>query len=410
MAGGYIKEEEDQFFDTREEISSVSDRDSGCSEGCSSRVELVNSVSAYSKYEIWTKYPESVYERRRKFLKLMSLSLDRNLMDTEDSDDVSYDNIQLDIDRVTENSGAVLRTSGLRDGIYFRQSSFSSKICEAQDLSENIALEDNFAHGIKNSDRGRELAVGNNVQDVIQNRLRESGSSRSVSFDEFVGTSGSSSPWVQRLLGRGDDGPRDLVDGKRKVKRGWLKKLGAVARIIDRQGSASSKTGDHELTLGARMRRVRVHPLKKRSKELSSLYTGQEFLAHEGSILTMKFSLDGQYLASGGEDGTVRVWKVIEDEKLDRFDIQDVDPSCLYFTINHLSQLTPFDLDKEKVDKTKNFRKSSDSTCVILPPKVFRLLEQPLHEFQGHSSEVLDLSWSKNGVCIISTQKQCYWA
>lgn len=399
MAAVSNEEEEEQFFDTREEIS---DRDLDCSEGCSSSVELANSVSYYSQSEIWTRYPQSVNERRSKFLKLMGFLFDQNLMNAEDSEDESRVKIQLDVDRITENSGAVLRTSGFGDEIYFNQSSISpSKLCEAPEVLENFALKDHVACRIE----GADLVVSGNDQDEIQieSRLQESGSSRSVSFDEFLGTSGWSSSFVRPLPSRRDEESRDLVDGKRKVKRGWLKKLGAMARIIDRHGTATLKPGDHELTLGQRMRRVRVHPVKKQSKELSSLYTGQEFLAHEGSILTMKFSLDGRYLASGGEDGTVRVWKVIEDERLDGFDVQDTDPSCLYFTINHLSQLIPIDVDKEKIDKAKSLRKSSDLTCVVLPPKVFRLLEKPLHEFQGHSSEVLDLSWSRNGFLLSSS-------
>lgn len=398
MAGVSNEEEDEQFFDT---ISYVSDRDSDCSEGCSSSVELANSVSCYSESEIWTRYPQSVNERRSKFFKLMGSILDQSLMNTEDSEDESRVKIQLDVDRITGNSGAVLRTSGFGDDIYFNQSSISSKLCEAPEVLENFALKDHVACRIE----GVDLVASDNDEDEIEieSTLQESGSSRTVSFDEFLGTPGSSSSFVQPLPRRRDEESRDLVDAKRKLKRGWLKKLGAVARVIDRHGTATSKPGDHELTLGQRMRRVRVHPVKKQSKELSSLYTGQEFLAHEGSILTMKFSLDGRYLASGGEDGTVRVWKVIEDERLDGFDVQDTDPSCLYFTINHLSQLIPIDTDKEKIDKTKSLRKSSDLTCVIVPPKVFRLLEKPLHEFQGHSSEVLDLSWSKNGFLLSSS-------
>ncbi|KAH9774982.1 hypothetical protein KPL71_006262 [Citrus sinensis] len=406
MAGVSNEEEEEQFFDTCEEISYVSDRDSDCSEGCSSSVEhLADSVLCYSQSEIWTGYPQSVNERRSKFLKLMGFILDQSLMNAEDLEDESRVRTQLDVDRITENSGAVLRTSGFGDDIHFSQSSISSKLCEAPEVLEHFTLKDHAACRIDDWGKGADLVVSDNDQDEIEieSRLQESGSSQSVSFDEFLGTPGSSSSFVQPLPSRQDEESRDLVDAKRKVKRGWLKKLGAMARIIDRHGSATLKPGDHELTLGQRMRRVRVHPVKKQSRELSSLYTGQEFLAHEGSILTMKFSLDGQYLASGGEDGTVRVWKVIEHERLDGFDVQDTDPSCLYFTINHLSQLIPIDVDKEKIDKTKSLRKSSDLTCVVLPPKVFRLLEKPLHEFQGHSSEVLDLSWSKNGFLLSSS-------
>jgi WD40 repeat protein len=36
----------------------------------------------------------------------------------------------------------------------------------------------------------------------------------------------------------------------------------------------------------------------------------QEWKAHEGHIWAMSFSRDGRYLASGGQDGIVRVWEV----------------------------------------------------------------------------------------------------
>ncbi|KAK3228129.1 hypothetical protein Dsin_007991 [Dipteronia sinensis] len=406
MAGSCADKEDDQFFDTREEICSVSDRvcDSDCSEDSSvSSVELLDSVSGYSGYELWTKYPESVNERRRRFLTSIDLSLDRNFIDSDDLEDLSCDDIQLNTDRITKNSGAVLRNSGSEDEIFSsNQSSMSSWSCEAQGSSGNNASEDNFSHGIKNSDCRLELVSDDRNRDEILGILQDMGSSRSVNFDEFQQTSGSSSPSVHMQLSTGDDDRRSFVDTKSKSKRSWLKKLGALAHIVDRHGEADLKPSDHEFTSGSKMQRVRVHHAKKQSKELSSLYTGQEFVAHKGSILTMKFSLDGRYLASAGEDGTVRVWKVIEDETSDRFDIQE-DPSCVYFTINHLSQLTRFDADKESTDKTKSSKKSSDSTCVVLPPKVFRLLEKPLHEFRGHSHEVLDLSWSKNGFLLSSS-------
>ncbi|KAF3637684.1 hypothetical protein FXO38_23617 [Capsicum annuum] len=51
----------------------------------------------------------------------------------------------------------------------------------------------------------------------------------------------------------------------------------------------------------------------------------------------------------------------------------------------------------EKINGMKMMRKSSESACVVLPPKLFRIMEKPVHEFRGHMGEILALSWSKNG-------------
>ncbi|XP_059627430.1 uncharacterized protein LOC132270258 [Cornus florida] len=174
-----------------------------------------------------------------------------------------------------------------------------------------------------------------------------------------------------RMVGRSHEEAEagDTVDMKKKMKRGWLKKLNVLSRITNRQGEESLKPSDFNLELGTRVRRVRVHLHGKRSKELSSLYAGQEFSAHKGSILTMKFSPDGQYLASAGEDNVVRVWKVMEYERPNQFDIQDTDPSCLYFLMDHLSKFAHLDVDKNKIGRMKRLRKSTESACVIFPSK-----------------------------------------
>ncbi|KAF2298030.1 hypothetical protein GH714_007279 [Hevea brasiliensis] len=59
--------------------------------------------------------------------------------------------------------------------------------------------------------------------------------------------------------------------------------------------------------------------------------------------------------------------------------------------MNHLSKIASLDADEMKIDKTKR-QISSDSTCVIFPPKIFRVLEKPLHEFQGHSVTCVDFN------------------
>ncbi|KAG2297056.1 hypothetical protein Bca52824_043725 [Brassica carinata] len=114
----------------------------------------------------------------------------------------------------------------------------------------------------------------------------------------------------------------------------------------------------------------------------------QDIKAHNGSISAMKFSCDGKYLASSGEDGIVRVWKVTEEQR-SKLPRDYLNPSCMYFELNDLSQLKPN-------KTTEKFKKTSDSACVVFPPKAFRIMEKPLHEFRGHTCEVLDISWSKD--------------
>ncbi|RDX62531.1 SPAC3H5.08c, partial [Mucuna pruriens] len=96
-------------------------------------------------------------------------------------------------------------------------------------------------------------------------------------------------------------------------------------------------------------------------------------------------------------------YSVVEDERSSELDILDNDPSNIYFKINNFSCVTPLDVDKEKLGKTEKLKRSSDATCVIVPPKTFRISAKPLHEFQGHSGDILDLAWSKRGFLLSSS-------
>ena len=83
--------------------------------------------------------------------------------------------------------------------------------------------------------------------------------------------------------------------------------------------------------------------------------------------MTIKFSLDGKYLASGGEDDIVRVWQVVENERSNELNILDNDPSNIYFKMNQFTGcVAALDVDKDKLVKTEKLRKSSASTCVII--------------------------------------------
>ncbi|TYJ46261.1 hypothetical protein E1A91_A02G107900v1 [Gossypium mustelinum] len=389
--GSYLEEEDDKFFDSREEISSASEE---C--GPSPDLGLVNDfLDSFDHFEFWSAFPQSVDKRRHNFRRWMDLSFDGNSITGEVPGSSDRDELELGISRISLDSGAVLRTSGLEHGVSSNQSLVSSRFDDAQQP------EDHFACQADNLDGQVESVTVEQCQNGIKSCLQSSSSSRSVCSQVSERTT-MLSPLVERHLD-GEVKGRPAIDVKRKVKRSWLRKLGAMAHIVDRHVDVSSMPGNHDSVPGERMKRVRPHPSSKHSKELSSLYCGQEFVAHEGSILTMKFSLDGEFLATAGEDCILRVWKIVEDDSLDKFDIQDLDPSCLYFRMNHLSQLIPLNVDKQNIDKIKRLRRSSDSTCVIFPPKVFRVLEKPVHEFQGHSAEILSLSWSKKGFLLSSS-------
>ncbi|KAK4198032.1 hypothetical protein QBC40DRAFT_284406 [Triangularia verruculosa] len=88
-----------------------------------------------------------------------------------------------------------------------------------------------------------------------------------------------------------------------------------------------------------------------------------------GAIWATEFSRDGKYLATGGRDHIVRVWAVLTTSEERRAHEDD-----------------------EAVNGGPGERLSAP---------VFR--DRPLMEFEGHTGEVLDLSWSKNNFLLSSS-------
>ncbi|XP_030454081.1 uncharacterized protein LOC115675515 [Syzygium oleosum] len=400
--GSYGGEDEDQYFDALEEASSVSDRSLNCSDCCSSGSGFDENVLDSLGFEFWAKFPESVRARRNRFLMSTGLVIEENSMDKDDTFPPSRNEIRVDTCRVTEDDGAVQRFSDSYNRISLIQSSTSTWSNREVESSGGGLLLSGFRGRSKESDDLMEFVVGGCVRSRGDMRLSEVGSVKTGSIEELRRIV-ASSPLVHPVLHRKLEYERELVETKQKMRTGWWRKFGSTACISGRHGDAWSDPDDLEITTGMKMRRVRAHSSRKKYKELSSLYAAQEFLAHEGSISTMKFSMDGQYLASAGEDTVVRVWKVTEEDRSEKVDIANVDSSCLYFSLNESTQLASLNTNKEHIGKAKTFGRSSDSSCVILPLKVFRITEKPWHEFKGHIGEVLDLSWSSEGYLLSSS-------
>ncbi|XP_073525811.1 WD repeat-containing protein 44-like [Phyllobates terribilis] len=390
---GDLTEDQDQFFDTREEITSLSDSSSDVGEksdldGIFGSNELFSSFG----YDVWIRSPGTISERRQRLLKLMGLSAVPDQTEKEDpASKLECSGVEIDISRITEDYGAVLRSSSCNTQI----SGQDLESCCSTESSELFGevLDDSLLYRIRNLDNGREFIVDELGQDGLLKRLREVGSNRVVTGQEFERILGMS-PLVQQIM-RKDAmlSPRRSMVRKRS-KKGWLRWLGLT--------SAESAIADGWSSSQIRTQIVKVRAVRKHSKQLSALCVSQDISAHDGAILTMKFSPDGKLLASAGEDGVVRVWQVTETQRSSSNPITDTSSSNIYFMTNDLGELVPLNVDKRKGRKMRGLGKSSESACVILPKSGFCIAEEPLHVFHGHRAQVLDLSWSKDK-CLLSS-------
>ncbi|CAE5962155.1 unnamed protein product [Arabidopsis arenosa] len=313
---------------------------------------------------LWTNTPDSVSSRRRKFLQSMGFSFKKTATDDDDSED--------ELEPSRSDSNVVSQVGNLSSGVdlLVRNESTASSGFDISSVSSSAEDTDDQTLLSRNHSSSSTC--------TLPEGLSESSSSKSGSFGDFH-----NSPLSQR---------DDLL---KKGAKSWLKKLGVLTHVFESMDCESVRSPLHQVA------RVQTH--KKHFKELSSMCIDQEFSAHDGSILAMKFSLDGKYIASAGEDGVVRVWSITEEERTDKYEVAEVD-SGVYFGMNQHSQIEPLKLNNEKSEKKTSFlRKSSDSTCVVLPPTIFSILEKPLHEFRGHIGEILDLSWSEKGYLLSSS-------
>lgn len=93
------------------------------------------------------------------------------------------------------------------------------------------------------------------------------------------------------------------------------------------------------------------------------------------TVWAMEFSRDGKYLAAAGVDGIVRIWAVLSSSD-DR-------------------------QRHEKQEALENEENGADAHAEHLSAPVFQ--KRPIREYEGHTSTVLDLSWSKNNFLLSSS-------
>ncbi|KAL5204606.1 hypothetical protein ABZP36_009477 [Zizania latifolia] len=272
---------------------------------------------------------------------------------------------------------------------------------------------------------GKELLVRGQPVDGSWGALSDLRTGVQLSIDEFEQFIGFS-PLVKQLMRRSQSQPvtPGVAKGNTKPERRkprWFKNIKLVASVAalinekDKDGSGggrsssakeSSVTMSKSASANATMassssERLKVHNYGKLSKELTGLYLRQEVRAHEGSIWTIKFSPDGRFLASGGEDSVVRVWRVVDADASSSTVAKELSPSQFLPPLAPgTGRSTAPGLAAQLSKKVRVRRGKSGKHVlpehVVVPETAFALADEPACSLKGHLDDVLDLAWSKS--------------
>ncbi|CAL5030877.1 unnamed protein product [Urochloa decumbens] len=442
--GGEEEEEEEVFYESRDRVLSSScsstsasdDDDNGHDRPRRRRDGAASAFAAAAALDVWTSEPAPVQERRRRLLQMMGFAGDPALVCLEMGRSVSYDGPvrPAPVSPISRSrSDGAAPTKPPLGGRSRHASSGSSEATPEGEEADPRCL-------IRNLDDGSEFVVKE------ESELREVGTGRQLTMEEFVDLCVGRSPIVQELMRRENVANSDSNNGlstpvqrsnsdssngatRHRRRSSWLRSIRNVAGSMvvssrDRRSSdekdtcsekggrrSSSATDDSQDSAGAVHHgpvRVKVRQYGKSYKELSGLFMNQEIQAHNGSIWSIRFSPDGRYLASAGEDCVIHVWEVSEFER--KPEENGVCNPFVAMVCNgspepNLALASQDGSNSEKKRRTRflESRRSVSSDRLMVPEHVFALSEKPIRTFVGHSEDVLDLCWSKSQYLLSSS-------
>lgn len=278
---------------------------------------------------------------------------------------------------------------------------------------------------IKNLDTGKEFIVKESNRGGIWKQLNDVETGKQLSIEEFE-KSVDHSPVVKELMCRNasssnEETRKAIINANNYLSKSFRYSMRQGANLLKNiKGVASGIIGDKDMNVSPSAQQsgkneasqwVKIRQQGKSFKELTGLHMCQEIQAHEGSIWTIKFSLDARYLASAGEDKVIHIWEVQECDVMMMKPSDDSNNSSAGTPPVHpmpaagssdrppLADTTPTASEKKKKGKNSNRKKSGGiPDYVRVPETVFGLSEKPVCTFKGHMDDILDLSWSKTEV------------
>ncbi|KAL3134692.1 hypothetical protein ABBQ32_007697 [Trebouxia sp. C0010 RCD-2024] len=259
--------------------------------------------------------------------------------------------------------------------------------------------------------QGRQLSLDEFEQLLGLNAVLEAARQRRRSLPPFNGNQGdgTAATAVDQLASSGGGGGKSTA-GKKNWLRHRLFNMSKGSLKDDDDSDATSRASsaadlqsnpDHASRIEAgaatstsgRMgvpTKVMCH--RKGAKQLTNLAVVQELFAHTGVIWCMKFSKNGKYVATAGQDGVIRVWEVI----LQRGQpcAQDSAESPTFTQAQHHDSSNGHvfhgdaALPERQADSSTMYEGYS-SDCPVLRG-------QPYRVYQGHKQDVLELCWSSS--------------
>ena len=198
-----------------------------------------------------------------------------------------------------------------------------------------------------------------------------------ASLSKFVGNFGKTAKTAAKKL---TDEVKDKIHKTKEEKQ--EEKLGRLATdICDTDGL--KVTGNAANDQG--FKRIQAH--KSGPFDFQSIQFGQDLSSHhQGPIWCMKFSLCGRLLATAGQDCILRIW-VLRDKYKYFYEMRR-----RYQMENEPTEAVTDDQD----EAIRDYMEDPESAGHIF-------MDRPFVTYTGHTSDLLDVSWSKNFFILTSS-------